>query len=155
MKRFADFGALRENGVEADFPRPKEPPARKRARHTDTGRGRSLTIFLKNPTAFSYFSSRYRLYYITPRIKKQGGGEALSVPPRRFMQDFVGFDSPVQILLSLSAILFCRFRQSLRKNFCSAHKRRQGRKTKKSKAKLKRKAPRHKARRRTTRHSIL
>lgn len=130
LKRFADFGALRENGVEADFSRPKATPARKRARHTDTGSGRSLTIFLKNPTAFPAFSSRYRLYYITPCIKKQGGGEALSVPPRRFMQDFVGFDSPVQILPSLSAILFCRFRQSLRKNFCSAHKRRQGRKTK-------------------------
>ena len=130
MKRFADFGALRENGVEADFPRPKALPARKRARYTDTGRGRFFTIFLKNPTAFPSFSSRYRLYYITPRIKKQGGGEALSVPPRRFMQDFVGFDSTVQILPSLSAILFCRFRQSLRKNFCSAHKRRQGRKTK-------------------------
>lgn len=59
LKRFADFGALRENDVEADFPRPKAPPARKRARYTDTGRGRVLTIFLKNPTAFPSFSSRY------------------------------------------------------------------------------------------------
>jgi len=45
------------------------------------------------------------------------------------MQDFVGFDSPVQIFPSLSAILFYGLRRSLPKNFCSAHKRRQGRKT--------------------------